>query len=430
MGKIADVQEVTLEKLVPYARNAKIHGSGQIEKLKSSIEEFGFLTPCLIDRDFNIIAGHGRVMAAKELGMSSVPCVFIEGLTEAQRRAYILADNRLGELGEWDMDLVFSELEELKEMDFDIELTGFDLPEDAVNREQRNESLVDRFIIPPFSILDTRQGYWQDRKRAWKNIGIKSEEGRDENLSNAPDVLDYMHTSLKGVAVQTSVFDPVLAEVMYKWFCTDGGQIYDCFAGGSVRGIVAEYLGYRYTGIDLRQEQIDANEKQALEIGVSPHWICDDSLNADAYIEDDSCDMLFTCPPYADLEKYSDDERDISNMEYDDFCKVYREILSIACKKLKDNRFAVVVIGDVRDKKGAYRQLVDYTRKVLTDNGLMLYNDLILAEMIGTGAIRAPRMFNTLRKTIKVHQNVVVFYKGDIQAIKDNFTELHIDEVE
>ena len=131
MGKIAKVQEVTLSKLKPYENNAKIHGAGQIEKLKASIEEFGFLTPCLIDEEYNLIAGHGRVMAAKELGMESVPCVFVEGLTEAQRRAYILADNRLGELGEWDMDLVFSELEELKDMDFDIELTGFELPDET-----------------------------------------------------------------------------------------------------------------------------------------------------------------------------------------------------------------------------------------------------------------------------------------------------------
>ena len=202
------------------------------------------------------------------------------------------------------------------------------------------------------------------------------------------------------------------------------------FRGGCVRGVVAEYLGYKYTGIDLRNEQIEANEKQALEIGVSPTWICDDSLNADKYLNDDSCDMIFTCPPYADLEKYSDDERDISNMEYDEFCEVYKNILSIACNKLKRDRFAVVVIGDVRDKKGAYRQLVDYTRKVLTDNGLVLYNDLILAEQVGTGALRASKQFNALRKVIKVHQNVLVFYKGDIKAIKDNFTELEAELVE
>ena len=130
MAKIADVQEVSLEKLRPYERNAKKHGAGQIEKLKASILEFGFLTPCLIDSDYNLIAGHGRVMAAKELGIQTVPCVFIEGLTEEQRRAYILADNRLGELGEWDMELVLDELTELDDLGFDIELTGFDMPEE------------------------------------------------------------------------------------------------------------------------------------------------------------------------------------------------------------------------------------------------------------------------------------------------------------
>jgi ParB-like chromosome segregation protein Spo0J len=135
MGKIAKVQEVPVSRLKPYEKNAKIHCTNQIEKLKASIEEFGFLTPCLIDEEYNLIAGHGRVMAAKDMGMESVPCVFVEGLTEAQRKAYILADNRLGELGEWDMELVFSELEDLKAMDFDIELTGFELPDETEQTE-------------------------------------------------------------------------------------------------------------------------------------------------------------------------------------------------------------------------------------------------------------------------------------------------------
>lgn len=128
MAKIAKVQEVAVNKLKPYEQNAKKHGKDQIEKLKASILEFGFLTPCLIDAEFNLIAGHGRVEAAKALGVEKVPCVFIEGLTDAQRRAYILADNRLGELGEWDMDIVAEELLALDDMDFDVTLTGFELP--------------------------------------------------------------------------------------------------------------------------------------------------------------------------------------------------------------------------------------------------------------------------------------------------------------
>ena len=125
MAKSVKLQEVAVSKLIPYEKNAKKHGEYQIEKLKRSIEEFGFVNPCLIDKDFNLVAGHGRVLAAKELGITKVPCVFVEGLTDAQRKAYILADNRLGELGEWDMTLVLDEIQELKNLDFDISITGF-----------------------------------------------------------------------------------------------------------------------------------------------------------------------------------------------------------------------------------------------------------------------------------------------------------------
>lgn len=160
MAKIAKVQEVAVNQLKPYKLNAKKHGTEQIEKLKASISEFGFLTPCLIDSEFNLIAGHGRVEAAKALRLDKVPCVFIEGLTEAQRRAYILADNRLGELGEWDMDIVAEELVALDDMDFVVELTGFDMPDNAdwfesrtrhdTSRQEGNEEyneFLDKFEI-------------------------------------------------------------------------------------------------------------------------------------------------------------------------------------------------------------------------------------------------------------------------------------------
>lgn len=133
MAKIAEVREVEPKLLKFYENNAKIHGKEQIKKLKDSIEEFGFLTPCLIDRDYNLIAGHGRVMAALELNMQTVPCVFIEGLSETQRRAYILADNRLGELGEWDMVAVNEELQALADDGFSVLTTGFDFEVDTAD---------------------------------------------------------------------------------------------------------------------------------------------------------------------------------------------------------------------------------------------------------------------------------------------------------
>lgn len=135
MGKIAEVQEVTLTKLIPYVNNAKIHSEEQVTKIASSIREFGFLSPVLIDRDFNILAGHGRVMAAKKLEMEAVPCVFVEGLSDAQRKAYILADNKLGELAEWDQELIAQELQALNELGFDIDVTGFTMDDSIMDLE-------------------------------------------------------------------------------------------------------------------------------------------------------------------------------------------------------------------------------------------------------------------------------------------------------
>lgn len=139
MAKIAEVQEVCRDLLKPYNRNAKIHGEEQVKKIADSISEFGFVNPVLIDRDYNIIAGHGRVLAAEKLGMDKVPCLFVEGLTEEQRRAYILADNRLAELADWNMDIVNEELFTLDLLDFDVSLTGFDLPEEETPVEAEED---------------------------------------------------------------------------------------------------------------------------------------------------------------------------------------------------------------------------------------------------------------------------------------------------
>lgn len=162
MAKIAEVQEVSLRLLRPYENNAKIHGKDQIEKLKKSIEEFGFLNPCLIDRDFNVIAGHGRIMAAQELGFETVPCVFVEGLTEAQRKAYILADNRLAELATWDMDIVAAELDWIRDAGIEIDVTGFELDDQVIDSEEIKELQVDADIGDAEKPLITKMGQvWQ-----------------------------------------------------------------------------------------------------------------------------------------------------------------------------------------------------------------------------------------------------------------------------
>ena len=120
-------ENVRIDKLKPYENNARTHSEKQLEKIARSIEEFGFINPVLIDSDYGIIAGHGRVKGAERLGMVEVPCLFVEDLTEEQKRAYIIADNKLALDAGWDYDLLKIELEELDNMDFDITLTGFDM---------------------------------------------------------------------------------------------------------------------------------------------------------------------------------------------------------------------------------------------------------------------------------------------------------------
>ncbi len=125
MKTTTDMQLVAVEKLVPYVNNARTHSPEQLTKLRSSLREFGFVNPVIIDRDFNVIAGHGRIAAAKEEGITEVPCVFVDYLTEAQKKAYILADNRMALDAGWDEELLRIEIESLQGADFDVSLTGF-----------------------------------------------------------------------------------------------------------------------------------------------------------------------------------------------------------------------------------------------------------------------------------------------------------------
>ena len=180
-----------IKELIPYCNNSRTHSDEQVLQIASSIKEFGFTNPVLIDDQGGIIAGHGRIMAAQKLKMDEVPTITLSDLSEAQKKAYIIADNKLALNSGWDDELLKIELEQLKELDFDLSLTGFDDIElgelfaddedlagglDGDTAEPR--SLADRFLIPPFTVLNAREGWWQNRKRAWLAIGIKSELGR------------------------------------------------------------------------------------------------------------------------------------------------------------------------------------------------------------------------------------------------------------
>jgi len=552
--------------------------------------------------------------------------------------------------------------------------------------------LEDKFLIPPFSVFDTKQQYWIDRRKKWLKLGIKGELGRDAGC--LPKGFDEKKYGIKQ-SQETSIFDPALCEICYEWFNVENGKILDCFAGGSVRGIVASLSGYPYIGIDLSQRQIEANEQQWIDIKpknktnnsifnfvtpiqkiddmwfkredlftidgvcggkvrtawglmknlkttgvvtagsrsspqvnivatlakrlnlkcrahtpqgelspeliraqekgaeiiqhkagynsvivararedaknlgwaeipfgmecdevinqtkqqvvdiptdvkrivitvgsgmslsgllwglkeqnlnikvlgvcvganpeerlnkyapsdwkekvtlidsgldyhkfapttnfkgieldpiyeakcipflesgdlfwiigiretakkqqddyINPVWLTGDSNQVLDLIENESVDLIFSCPPYFDLEVYSDNKQDLSNMTYNQFLEVYSSIIKKSLDKLKNNRFAVFVVGDVRDEKGFYRNLPEETVNIFTKWGALKYNEIILVNSIGTLPIRAGKIFNNSRKIGKMHQNVLVFFKGDAKKINEIFGKLDLDDGE
>ena len=314
-------------------------------------------------------------------------------------------------------------------------------------------AMCQRFIEPPFSTLDARTGRWQDRKRDWISLGIESEVGREvsgrnctsgsgsamlessnsrlrANTCSSTNAMKYAggyEDSAPGTAT-VSIFDPVICELVYTWFMPfkPSMGILNPFAGGSVRGIVASRLGYQYNGIELRREQIDANVRQAIDIPCEPkpHWICGDSRNVESLVGDEY-DLLFTCPPYWNLERYSDDQKDLSTCEtWGVFAQRYSEILAKSAKRLKSQRFAVVVVGNIRDADGFIRDMRPVTHAAMADAGFKHYNDFVLLTSIGSLPLRVNGQFSKGRKAGSAHQYVLCYFRGNPESIRYDFDEL------
>lgn len=219
-SKVEQRQIVTryVTSLVPYARNARTHSDAQVAQVAASIKEFGFTNPILTRGD-SVVAGHGRLLAARKLGMDTVPTIDLSHLTETQARAYVLADNQLALNAGWDSEMLALELVELQADGVDLSLLGFadldTLLAEAGDEEAKAEvakTLAERFGVPPFSILNAREGWWQGRKRAWLALGIQSEVGRggsDATPHHPPTVTKNPDGTLNygGTAGQGKRFD-------------------------------------------------------------------------------------------------------------------------------------------------------------------------------------------------------------------------------
>lgn len=462
------VQRIDFSRTQPHEENPRKHppkGTPQYERLRASLANEYFDPMVWNKRNGKMASGHYRRMILMDEGFKSADMVVVDW-DEKTHKARMLAANELN--GEFDQEKLLALVKSIGE-ELDADLTGLTderireilalAESETQNGTDARQTLAERFGVPPFSVLDARQGYWQTRKAAWLALGIRSEVGRGDNLLKMSDTvlepdpekraqMRTVHKQTKSSAwlgkkaggkmgaakdegeegewTGTSIFDPVLCELAYRWFCPPGGLILDPFAGGSVRGVVAGLLGRGYHGIDLREEQVAANVAQWQEISakpltmkskpIAPQWATGNSTVSAI----PTCDFIWTCPPYFDLERYSDDPADLSNLgDYGRFMEKLSAIVKRCGAALKKDRFAGIVVGDIRDKKGNYRNFVSDTIGAFLAAGLALYNEAILVTAVGSLPIRINKQFSGARKLGKTHQNVLIFLKGDpVKAAK------------
>lgn len=423
-------ETVAIESLILDPSNARVHGKRNLDSVKASLLRWHQYQPLVVTDDNVVIIGNGRLEAMRQLGWTECEIIRTQH-TGAEAAMMAIMDNRTAELAEWDDDTLARTLQALQADDeIDHLLSGFDDDEigDLIagldsgdgDGESGGDGAVPEgaALVPWTSVLDARQGYWQDRKKKWRESGIISENGRDSNpFVGSGCGLDLTSKKIQDLRGTAYIFDPVLCEILYGWFCPQHGRVLDPFAGGSVRGIVAAEMGLEYTGMDLSQRQIDANLAQVVDRDMpgSIQWMHGDSA---VDLPEGAFDFVMTCPPYYDLEVYSDGDGDISAMDWDGFLAAYRTIIAECAARLKPDRFAAIVIGEVRDKKtknGGLRGLVPETIRACEDAGLEFYNDAILITPMGTVQMACINPFKKTRKLGRTHQYVLIFCNGDVR---------------
>ena len=436
---------VETEVLKENPNNPNTHPEEQLKLLADIIKQTGWRAPITVsNRSGYVVKGHGRLKAAKLAGFEKVPVEFQNYSSNEEELSDMIADNKIAEFSMLDKKVIAELFENYEFTEDEIILTGYKPEEfneiyDAFDENENSNiiksNLKELFIAPPFSIFKANGGDWQKRKNAWIELGLRSEIGRKKTFESLQKLhekrLDITENMLKNsYKAGVSIFDPVLCEIVYSWFSKENDIILDPFAGGSVRGIIASKLKRYYKGIELRPEQVGANIENAKELcnEYFPDWIIGDSNKILDTMDNSSCNMLLSCPPYVNLEVYSDDPDDISNMDFTRFINVYTEIIHKSYLKLKDNSFAVWVVGEVRDKNGNYYNFIGETIKAFLNAGFKYYNEIILETPVGTAALRAANGFKNSRKICKIHQNVLVFLKGDAKTATERLGDVTVKE--
>jgi len=402
---------------------------GDVDKIAASLRETPELfdaRPVLVvphDGKYVILGGNLRYEGARANKEKEVPAiVFPEDTPVEKMKEIVVKDN--GAFGAWDYDALANDWDDLPLGDWGVPAWS-SAPEGSITDDYEDfgdVKLADRFIVPPFSILDCTSQEWQSRKDAWLLKTGDLSTTRDGEFGRVSSNATSLYTSING---GTSNFDPVLAEIIYTWFCPRGGSILDPFGGEQTKGVVAGEMGLEYSAVEFRSEQVKYDQQFTSKYkGIAYH--CGDSNNIAQLVTKRGFDLCFTSPPYYDLEVYS--KEDMSALgTYEEFMQQYENIFAQCYEMLAPDAFLVVKVGEIRDKAGVMRGFVGDNISTMQRIGFKYYNEIILMQAVGTAAIRANGSMST-RKVVKRHQNVLVFIKGDIRKAVAKLAPLGYDD--
>lgn len=414
-----EVEYLPIEGVRPYENNPRRNDKA-VDIVKKSISEFGFRNPIIVDKDNEIIAGHTRIKAAKELEMEKIPVLRVEDLTDAQVKAFRIMDNKSQEYAEWDEELLKEEFDELRNSDLDLELTGFEEEEyKELTKEELKEKAEllakDILIIPAFSVFDGRSGKWINRTRKWREIVPIEEcvETREGTLADP--------NNMYGQYRSVSVFNHTLAEVLTRGFSKEGDKVVIPFAEASITAVTS-ILNREVLGIELREEQVKINNKLIDKFDSEDSKVIKgDALDEKNYEE---ADFIMSCPPYIGLEKYSELDEDLSNMGQSEYFKSMEEFLEICYKKLKEGRFMALVLGNIRAKNGRVIDISGEVRRLAEKKGFNFYNDIVFLQPMASTALRQGQ-FTKSRKVVRCHEKVLILKKGGKEKINNPITKEH-----
>jgi DNA modification methylase len=407
------IEKRRLADLIPWDKNPRRISKEHYKRLKKRIIERGFHDVLKLDENDIVLSGNQRLQALLELGRTEANCIIPDRVMSEEEKHKVGLESNISD-GETDFDILRNNFDSgvLQDVGYSVADLNSGVNNNEVKETQARAKLNIDFVAPPFSILDTRQGYWQERKTSWISI--------TGNLSQTKEGVLAKDSLMSDINEGSSNFDPVLAEIVFKWFSIPNGKILDPFGGEQTKGVVAGELGFEYHAVEIRKEQCDINSEICNKYNNKVKYYNGDSNNIDKLIKGKDFDLCFTSPPYYDLEIYSDSNSDMSNLQtYEEFMCQYKNIFTKCYDMLSSDRFLVVKIGEVRDKKtGQYRNFVGDNITIFNDIGFKYYNEIIIINCFGTAPQRAGNCMKT-RKVVKVHQNLLVFYKGDLKNIKN-----------